>query len=74
MSYKKVSGATKYMIYYSTKKSSGYKRLTTTNKLSYTKSKLKKGKKSYFKVRAYKELNKKKIYGSFSSVKYIKAK
>lgn len=74
ISYKKVSGATKYMIYYSTKKSSGYKRLTTTNKLSYTKSKLKKGKKYYFKVRAYKELNKKKIYGSFSSVKYIKAK
>lgn len=74
VSYKKVSGATKYMIYYSTKKSSGYKRLTTTNKLSYTKSKLKKCKKYYFKVRAYKELNKKKIYGSFSSVKYIKAK
>lgn len=74
VSYPKVTGATKYLIYYSTKKSSGYKLLTTTTKLSYTKTKLKKGVKYYFKVKACKVLSNKNYYSALSSVKYVKAK
>ena len=36
--------------------------------------KLSKGKKYYFKVRAYKTVNGKKIYGAYSSVKSVKVK
>lgn len=36
--------------------------------------KLKKGKKYYFKVRAYKTIDRKKVYGPYSSVKLVKCK
>ncbi len=72
--WKKVSGTTKYKLYMSTKKGSGYKCVYTGKKLSYTKSKLKKGKTYYFKVRTYKTLGGKKIYSSYSSVKKVKIK
>ena len=47
ITYKKVSGVSGYQIYMSTKKKSGYKKIATlsSKKSSYTKGKLKKGKK-----------------------------
>ena len=75
LSWKNVSGESGYQVYYATKKDGKYKKLTTTkaNKLKYSK-KLAKGKKYYFKVRAYKKVNGKTIYGSFSTVKSVKIK
>ena len=71
ISFSKVAGATKYQIYYSSKKLGPYKLLKTTSSRSYTKSKLKKGKRYYFKVRAYKSFGGEKYYGAFSSIKSV---
>jgi len=60
-----------------TSKSGKYKKIKTVkNKktVSYTKKKLKKNKKYYFKVRSYKVIDGKKVYGSYSSVKSVKIK
>lgn len=77
ISWKKVSGVTGYEVYRSTKKSSGYKRVTTIKKASttsYTNKKLSSKKKYYFKVRAYKTVNGKKLYSAYSSPKQVKVK
>lgn len=52
ISYKKSAGASKYFIYRSTKKSSGYKKTASTTKTKYIDKKAKKGKRYYYKVRA----------------------
>lgn len=75
--WKKISGVSGYVIYRSTKKSSGYKKIKTIKKASttsYTNKKLSRKKKYYYKVRAYKVVNGKRVYGSYSSVKSIKTK
>lgn len=75
--WKAVTGATGYEVAYSTSKSFAKK---TTKKVKVKKArkitinKLKKSKKYYVKVRAYKEVNRKKIFGAYSSVKYVKVK
>ncbi|MBQ6874387.1 MAG: leucine-rich repeat protein [Clostridia bacterium] len=71
-----VSGESGYQVYYSTKKDSGYKKVASykANVVKGSKSKLTSGKKYYFKVRAYKKVNGKTIYGSFSTVKNVKIK
>lgn len=77
ISWKKIKGVTGYEVYRSTKKSSGYKKVATIKKASttsYTNKKLKKNKKYYFKVRAYKTVNGKKLYSSYSSPKQVKVK
>ena len=76
VSWNNVNGETGYQIYYSTNKSSGYTKLTSvgTDKIKHTASKLSSGKTYYFKVRAYKKVNGKTIFGTFSSVKSIKVK
>ena len=56
-------------IYYS-----NIKTITSGKTTSYTDSKLTKNKIYYYKVRAYKTINNKKVYGPYSSVKYIKIK
>lgn len=74
-----VSGATGYEVTYSTSKKFTKK---TTKRVTIKKAKtkkttiknLKKGKKYYVKVRAYKSANGKKLYGAYSSVKSIKVK
>lgn len=71
----KNSSASGYVIYYSTKKSSGYKALKTiTNKstTSYTTTALKKGKTYYIKIASYKKLGGKTIYSGYSNIKSIK--
>ncbi|MBQ9912646.1 MAG: fibronectin type III domain-containing protein [Clostridia bacterium] len=77
--WKTVSGATGYEVVYSTSKKFTKK---TTKKVTIKKAKtkkttikkLKKGKKYYVKVRAYKTVDKTKIYGAYSAVKNIKVK
>lgn len=76
VSYKKVDGANGYQIVYGTnkkitkgKKSVLVRKGTTTSK-KFTK--LKKGKRYYFKVRAYKTVNGKKVYGAYSKIKSVK--
>ena len=77
ITWKKNKKATGYEVYMSKKKSSGYKKVATVKKwkkVTYTKKKLKKNKKYYFKVRAYKTAEGKKYYSSFSKVKMVKVK
>lgn len=52
VSWKKVKGATKYYVYYSTKKNSGYTFAGITTKAKLTVTGLTSGKKYYFKVKA----------------------
>lgn len=68
VSWDKVSGANGYIVYQSTKKNSGYKEVKITSGTSYTASNLTKNKTYYFKVMAYKTVNGKKFYGTYSSV------
>lgn len=77
LKWKKVSGASGYEIYMKTGSKGKYKLVKTIKKgktVSYTKAKLKKKTKYYFKVRAYKMVGSKKVYGSYSKVKTIKLK
>lgn len=76
VSWNNVTGENGYQIYYSANKSSGYTKLTSisADKTNTTASKLSSGKTYYFKVRAYKKVNGKTIFGAFSSVKSIKVK
>lgn len=77
LTWKKVSSATGYQVYMSTKKNSGYKRVATIKKnktVTYTKKSLKKGKTYYFKIRTYKKVGKTTYYGSYSNVRKLKMK
>jgi len=75
-SWTNVSGETGYQVYYSTKKSSGYKKLGTykANKVKATKSGLTRGKTYYFKVRAYIKTDSGTVYSAYSPVKSVKIK
>ena len=76
ISWKKVKRAAGYRVMYSTDKK--FKKAAvkiTTKKANYVTKKLKKGKKYFIKVAAYrKDKAGKKVYGSFSAVKKIKVK
>lgn len=77
VSWKKVGGVSGYEIYRSTKKSSGYKKIRTAKKAkitSYTNKKLVKNQKYFYRIRAYKTINGRKFYSSYSSPKSVKAK
>lgn len=71
---KKVSKATGYQIKYSTNKKFKNAKSVKTTKTSYTIKKLKKKKTYYVKVRAYRKVNGKTYYGSYSGVKKITVK
>jgi hypothetical protein len=53
ITFKKSTGAQKYEIYRSTKKSGGYKKIATVKTNKYTDKKVSKKKRYYYKVRAY---------------------
>ena len=77
VSWKKISGATGYEVYRADKKDGKYSKLTTISKaktVTYTDKKAKSGKTYYYKVRAYKTVNGKKVYSSYSSVVSKKTK
>ena len=77
ISWKKVKGASGYEVYRSTKKNGKYAAVKTINKgktVTFTNKNLKKGKTYYYKVRAYKVVSGKKVYGKFSTIKKIKFK
>ncbi|MDU6985059.1 MAG: DUF4430 domain-containing protein [Terrisporobacter othiniensis] len=77
VSWNKISGSTGYEVYRATSKSGKYSKIKTVTKgstLSYTNIKLSKGQTYYYKVKAYKTVDGKKVYSSYSSVKYAKAK
>ena len=71
-----VTGESGYQVYYSTKKSSGFKKVKSYkyNVTKGSKTKLKSGKKYYFKVRAYKKTSSGTVYSAWSSVKSVKVK
>ncbi|MGN1194572.1 MAG: leucine-rich repeat protein [Acutalibacteraceae bacterium] len=77
LSWNKQTGATGYVVYMSTSKNGTYKKVATvkgSSKVTYTKTGLTKGSTYYFKVRAYKTVDGKNIYGSYSSAKSVKVK
>ena len=78
LTWKKVSSASGYQVVYATdsKFKKGKDTITITKKTQTTKllKKLKKNKKYYVKVRAYKKVNGKKVYGSWSKVVTKKCK
>ena len=73
----RITGASGYVVYRSTKQSSGYKAVKTIAKggtVSFTNTKLKTGKRYYFKMRAYRTVSGKKVYSSYSAVKSVRVK
>lgn len=75
--WRRVARANGYQIFMSTKKNGKYKRVATVKngkKIKYTKKKLKSGKTYYFKIRAYKKYNGRKVYSAYSTIKKIKVK
>lgn len=77
VSWKRIRGVSGYEIYRSEKKKSGFKKIRTAAKASitsYTNKRLTSKKKYYYKIRAYKKVNGKKVYGKYSAPKSVKAK
>ena len=73
----KVSGASGYAVHRATSQNGKYTRVGTIKKgstVSYTDSRLKSKKNYYYKVRAYRTVNGKNVYGSYSAVKKVKTK
>lgn len=71
VSWKKIKGAKGYQVYTAKKKKGKYKRIATlkkATKVKYTFS-LKKKKKCYIKVRAYKKVSGKMVYSKYSKIK-----
>lgn len=67
-SWNKSNGASGYEVYYCPTKNGTFKRLASTTNLYYKNTGLKLGTTRYYKIRAYKVVNSKKVYGAFSSI------
>ena len=74
ITWNKVKTAKGYQIKYSTKKNMTDAKTVTSGSLSKKITKLKSGKRYYFKVRAYKSADGSRIYGGWSSTKSVKVK
>ena len=77
ITWKKVAGASGYIVYRASKKNGTYKAIKTIRSgktVKYTDSKRKKGSTCYYKVRAYRKVNGKKVYSAYSSAKAVKIK
>ena len=71
ITWSKVSNANGYVVYRATKKNGTYSKIATIkskNTTYYNNSKLKANKKYYYKVRAYRKVNSKNYYGSYSDI------
>ena len=77
LTWSKVKGASGYEIYRSNSKDGKYSKVKTISKgstTSYKNGKLEKSTTYYYKIRAYRKVNGKKVYGSYSSVVSVKTK
>ncbi len=77
LSWNKVSKATGYEIYYSTKKNGVYTRLKTIHKASkrsYADTGLARGEKYYYTIRAYRTVNGTKTYSGYNTIKAVRVK
>ena len=74
VSWKKVKTASGYQLQYDTTKKFNNPKKKLTKKKTVTIKKLKKKKTYYFRVRAYRTVDGKKVYGKWSSVKKVKIK
>ena len=77
LTWTKVSKATGYEIFYSTKKNGSYRRLKTISKSSsrkYVDSGLASGEKYYYTIRAYRTTNGVKTYSNYNTIKSVKVK
>ena len=77
LKWKKANGVSGYEIYQAIGKNGTYKKVATVkkaSKITYVDKKLKTGKKYYYKIRTYKTVNGKKVYGEYSAVKTVKIK
>ena len=77
LKWKKVSGVSGYEVYRATSKSGKYKKvktITNSSKTTYVNENLKTGKKYYYKIRTYKKVNGKKVYGEYSTIKTVTVK
>ena len=72
LTWKKTSGAKYYALYRYNAKTKKYVYLKYTSNTYITNKKLKKGKMYYYKIKAYKIENSKKVYSSFSKMVKIK--
>ena len=72
----KAEFATGYEIYRSKKKSGSYKKLKVLrgSKVKYTDKKVKKKSKYYYKVKAFRSTNGKKVFSAFSNIKSVRIK
>ena len=68
LSWKKADRAEKYQVYRAAKKKGTYKRISTTSKNSLNNIRLTTGKTYYYKVRAYRTVNGKKVYSPFTNI------
>ena len=71
ITYQKITGASGYQIYRSNSKNGKYSLIKTTSNKSFINS-IKLKRTYYYKVRAYKIINKKRIYSGYSNIKSIK--
>lgn len=77
VSWKKVKGASGYVVYRATKKNGKYKSVKKISKgstVKYVNKKLTKKKTYYYKVRAFKKSGKKVVYGAYSNKVSVKIK
>lgn len=71
--WKSVTNVDGYEVYYATSAKGNFKKIgSTIEELEFTKTSLKEGKSYYFKIRAFKTVADKKVYGEFTKVKKIK--
>ena len=71
INWKKVTGATGYVVYYSTNKNSGYKKWVATSAQTYTRNKLTSGKTYYIKIKAYTRTESGNIYSGASNARAV---
>ena len=74
LTWNKIEGADGYIVYRATSKNGKYTKIKTTTSTSFTNSNLTLGKTYYYKIKAYKYENKKKIYSTYSEVINAKVK
>ena len=78
LTWTKVPGADGYVIYRSNKKNGKFKQIQVIKKgktTTFTQKKLKKGKKFYYKIRAYRKVGGKKVYSTgYTASKVVKVK